>query len=419
MADRTERGPHGTPRLRLAACLGAGTLAIGLPLALMAQEDDGGGVRLTFSVDGRVEAHSNAALDPTDAESSAEAVTRLGFGASSTTRAARLSFDATAQVRAVLTGPSSLSDGIVNPDLRLSYSRASSNATFDAQVFWRDTDLGRETTLDDFEVASGKRQDTGASLALRWGNDTRLGFGLTADYTDTDYHDGSTEPDRRRLNLGAELRLDLSKATALTFTLTRGRLTSDNGTDSTTLGLDGTLSIARPDGSLTFGLALDDTDDGLRSGISLARSHERPRGGYGYRLGLTRDAGGDLRVTGGVNLRQDLPRGQITADLSRDITTADDDNSDRQVTRANLGLTQTLTDRTSLTLSAGFSESLNPADDSFTRKTNLGATLSHELGGDWMLDGGVSLTSQDTDATATAEDTSIFLGLRRTFEGRY
>lgn len=415
MADRAgARQDRGRRRGRLA--LGAALAAI--PVALLAQ-DDGGGVRLTFSVDGRLESRSNADLTPGGDEPSIEATAGLGFGIVSETRAARLAFEAGGDLRYVLDGPDDLEEGFVNPDLRLSYGRSSADAAFDADVFWRERDLARDRDIDDFDRATGEKQEFGGGLSLRWGETRRVGYGLNADYTETTFSDPG-EADYNRTNLGGSLRLDLSQAAALTFDLNSSRFDSEaNEDDRSSLSLDTSLAIARPDGTLTFGLVLDDNEDGLRTGIDVGRSYERPAGGYGYRLGLTRDVEGDLRLTGGLNLAQDLPRGRLTADLSQDVGTASDDDTERFVTRLDIGLTQDLTALTSLSLTGAYAQSLDPRDDSFTRNFDAGATLSHELGQDWLLDAGISYRARDSDDEARAEDTTVFLGLRRAFEVRY
>jgi hypothetical protein len=396
--------------------LGAALAAV--PMALLAQ-DDSGGVRMTFSVDGRLESHSNADLTPGGGEPSTEAVVRLGFGVLSETRASRLGLDAGGQLRYILDGPEDLPDGFVDPDLRLFYGRTSADAAFDADLFWRERDLARDREFDDFDRSSGERREVGGSVGLRWGETRRVGYGLSADYTEVTYSDPD-EDDFTRTNVGGSMRLDLSKATALTFDLTASRFDSEaDEDDDTSTGLDTGLAIARPDGTQTFGLTFDNDDDGLRTGVEVGRNYERPAGGYGYRLGVTRDVEGDLRLTGGLNLAQDLPRGRLTADLSREVGTSDDDNSERFITRFSVGLTQDLTPLTSLSLTGAYGESLDPSDDSFTRNFDAGATLSHQLTQDWLVDAGVSYQAEDTDDEARAEDTTVFLGIRRTFEVRY
>jgi hypothetical protein len=419
MADRarSQAGARQDRGRRRGLALGAALAAI--PVVLLAQEDGGGGVRLAFTVDGRLESHSNADFTPGGSEPSIEAVARLGFGAVSETRASRLAFDAGGELRYVLDGPEDIAEGFVNPDLRLSYGRTSADAAFDADLFWRERDLATDREFDDFDTASGERREIGGGVALRWGETRRVGYGLSADYIDTTYTDPD-ENDFTRTTLGGTMRLDLNPATALTFGLTGSRLDSeDDEDDGTTVGLDTGLSFARPDGTLTFGLSFDDDDDGLRTGFDVGRSFERPAGGYGYRLGVTRDVDGELRLTGGLNVAQDLPRGRLTADLSREIGTASDSNSERLITLFSVGLTQELTPLTSLSLTGAYGESLDPSDDSFTRNFDAGATLSHQLTQDWLVDAGVSYSAENTDDAPQAEDTTVFIGVRRTFEGWY
>lgn len=379
----------------------------------------GGGLRMTFGLDTRLETRSNPRFRPGGSESATEAVARLSFGLISETRTDRLAFEGGAELRGTLDGPSDTASGLVNPNLRLSYGRSSAGATFDTSLFLRETDLARSDNIDEFDDPAGIRRDVGGNVAFAWGNDAPVGYGLTASHTDTSFADGATEADRRRSSVGATLRLDVSQATSLTFALGRSRFDEDGAETRDTTTASATAAFARPDGALTLGLRAEDTPEGTRSALTAGRSFALPDGALSLGIGVTRGASGDAALSGSVGWSRELPRGQISASLSRDVTSGTEDDSEREITSARLGLTQSLTQRTSLSLNLGLSESRQTADDTTTRNATASATFSHALPQDWALDAGVSYRSREETFEGTARDTQVFLGLRRAFEIRY
>lgn len=265
--DPALRGQPGRIRRWLAQGVALAT-AVALPAALAAQQageeaggNTGGGVRLTFGLDTRVESHTNTGLDADGGRDSTEYDTRLRFGYLTETRVSRLAFDAAVRLQGDLGGEGGAGD-VANPDLSLSYARQGAGTSLDTQVFLREIDLGRDSTLEDFDGEAGTRRDTGGSLALRWGDDAPVGFGLDLSYTDSDFRDGAAEPDRTRLRYGATLRLDLTQATALTLGLAQTRFdAADEGPRDTTT-FDAGLAFDRPQGPLTLDLRLEDTPEG-------------------------------------------------------------------------------------------------------------------------------------------------------------
>lgn len=431
-ADRTPgratAGTAGSRRGRIRRWLAQGVAlvtAVALPAALAAQQaaeagagDAGGGIRLTFGFDTRVESHTNSGLAASGGRDTREYDSRLSFGFLTETRTSRLALDAALRARGNLGGDGGAND-VVNPDLTLSYARQGAGSSLDTQAFLRETDLGRDNTLEDFDGNQGTRRDTGGSITLRWGDDAPVGFGVNASYTDSNFSDGAGQPDRTRLRYGATLRLDLTQATRLTLGLTQSRFDAADDSPRDTTTLDAGLAFDRPQGALTLDLRLEDTPEGTRSSVTAGQTFEMPDGQLTARLGLTRGTSGATRVTGGLTYAHDLPRGQLTADLARDVTSGAEDDGERRITRASLGLTQALTPRTTLLLDLGLSESRATGGDATTQNGNASATLRYDLAQDWNLDVGVSHRLRDTDTTDTARDTSVFLGLSRNFEVRY
>lgn len=435
MRDRADRTPRRTTgsrpgRIRrwLAQVVTRGlalAAAVALPATLAAQQaadaaggDAGGGIRLTFGIDTQLESHTNADLTAGDARDSLEYDTRLRFGYLTETRNSRLAFDASVQAEGDLSGGTGTGD-VVNPNLSLSYARQGAGTSLDTRAFLSQIDLGRDGSLEDFDANQGTRRDTGGSLALKWGEDGPVGFGFDLSYTDSDFRDGATQPDRTRLRYGATLRLDLTQATSLTLGLAQTRFDAADDSPRETTAFDAGLAFDRPRGALSVDLRLEDTPEGTRAGLTLGHSVELPDGQIDARLGVTRGSSGDTNLTGGLTYARDLARGQFTASLARDVTSGNEDDSERRITRASLGLTQTLTPRATLLLDFGLSESRATEGDTVTQNANASATVRYGLAQDWNLDVGLSHRLRDTDTTGTARDTSVFLGLSRDFEVRY
>jgi hypothetical protein len=402
----------------LAAGLAGGLVLAGIPVAAQ----DGGGLRVTWGIDNRQFLHSNATLTPGGEDESFETNTRLSFGLSSVTPESYFTVDGGARLRYLKFldgGDSTLKNGLVSPDIRLSWGRGSAAARIDATAFWRETDLPQDRGLDDFDSLDGQRQDAGGTLAYRWGEDRRWGFGLRASVLDTRFIDAPGEVDRQRAQLGADLRLDLSEATVLTFGLTRNRF-DEVGEDprySTRASAD--LSIARPNGSFVIGASADNTLEGTRTGLSFGRSLDLPTGSLAARLGVTRGTDGDLSLTGTLDWSHALPNGQITASLSRGVLSDETTDSETRTTRVSLGLTRELSPRAVLTADFGFAESVDTETGDVTRNGAAGVMVSYDVGQDWLLDAGIRHRMREDPDTERAADNAVFVGLRKSFERQY
>lgn len=402
---------------QITAAAGVLSLALALPAALLAQ--DGGGVALTFGLDTRVVYRTNPDLTPGNSGSgTTESNTRLTFGLVSATPQATFTLDAATRLRygaRVTNGQTGLAD----PSFRIGYARSSAAASFEASASLTRVDLAQDSTVDEFEGANGTRTTRGADLALRWGEDRRVGFGLTGALRDVTYTDAPGEVDYQRLTLGASMRLDLSEVTALTIGLTEARYDPATGDTRDTTGLNATLSLARPNGAFTLTAGADDTPEGTRARFSLGRSIELPTGSLSAEIGVTRGTSGGAALTGALGYAQELPNGQLTANLSRSVQSSEDADTETRVTRASIGYSRGLGDRTRLSLDMGLAESRETATDTRTRNGNAGATVSYDLGQDWVLDGGVRYRLREETGLERARDTSVFLGLRKTVERFY
>lgn len=395
--------------------------------ALVAQPlaaQDEGGLRLTFGISARVESISNPGLTVPAEDTRNRISSRLSFGLTDTTRMGEVSLSAAGTLSA--DDDDNSTDGLIDPDLRLSVRRIGATSSVALSAFLRESDLdtlrGQVLDPDTGEITTdvlgnGTQRQTGGDVIFSFGEGGPWGGSLTAGLTDTTYSGDNSEVDNRRTSLGANLRFALDPATAVTAGLTWSRYDEDGQPSRDTLRPELGFRRDRPDGFAAASVFAEDTEDGTRAGLSFGRSWDRPGGSLAFSLGATRGVTGDLSPTGSLDWQRDLPRGSLSASLRRDVTSGDDDE-ESLVTTASLGLSHTISPLASVNFGLEASESEDTATNDTTRNAALSATYSHSLPYDWVLDAGLSHRIRDEDATGEATSDSVFLELRRSIEWR-
>lgn len=384
--------------------------------AVSASAQDAGGQRLVLGVETRLQSSSNPSLTLPGGPREAQFSTRLSFGYVTETRLARLALDGSVRLRLRETGR----NGIVSPQLNLSYGREVAGARLAATLFRRESDLSEDRGFDQFGATSGTRTDTGGTLDLRWGEDRRIGFGLTGSLTDSRFRNAPGEVDRRQSSLGGDIRLGLSDIADLTLGVTRSRFAPVGGVTRITTSYQAGLAFQRPDGELRLTTGLDDTPDGQRRRLLASRSLALPGGGaLSARIGATTGTSGGTRMVGGLGYERELPAGRLTADLDRSITSSSETDAEQQITRAALGLSRELTPLTRISLNLGLAESRSTATGIATRNATFDVTLGYLMTEDWTLDLGYRHRQERQAGGPAARDNMIFLGLRRDFETRF
>ncbi len=402
------------------AASGLGLVAlIALPLA--AQED--GGLRLTFGVAARVETISNPGLS-VPAEPRLESLsTRLSFGLSDKTRTGAVSLSAAGSLAA---DNDESTNGLEDPDLRLSWKRSGATSSLDLNAFLRESDLDtlRGVVLDPDTgeatkdvVGDGKQRQSGGGLTLAFGESGPWGGTLSAGLTDTTYSGSTDEVDSRDASLGGTLRFELDSATAVTAGLRWSRFDEDGAAYRDTLRPELGLRRNLAGGFASADVFAEDTEDGTRAGLSFGRSWELKDGSFAFNLGATRGVTGDLSPTGTLDWQKDLPRGSLSASLRHAVTSGSDD-TETIVTTASLGLGHTISPLASVNFGLNASDSEDTVTNETTRNAALSATISHSLTQDWILDAGVSHRMRDEDGTGLATSDTVFLELRRSFDWR-
>lgn len=370
---------------------------------------------LRFSTGLRALTDSNAGLDPTSLGRSNSLGLRLGVELASETALSRLAFSASGTLR-TSSGADDGADGFVSPNVALSYTRAVANADLALNATLTEADLD-DDAVTSLTSGPGTRRTGTVSGALNWGTAGPLGFGITAGLTDLSYQDAPGLSGNRRTRLGATARADLSQVLSLTLGLSHSRFDPDDGSAvRDTRSLDAGLTLTRPRGTLGLTLGLDDTEDGGRERLTFRHQIELPQeAGLSYSLGVAQGVNDDRFVTASLAYDQTFARGQLTIDVSRDVTSSDTTDAETLQNRASIGWQQEVTPTGSLSLALDWAQSTDTATDLDTSNTRLSATWNQSLPQDWALDLGYVHRIRDKDGVGKGDSNQIFLELRRDF----
>lgn len=410
-------------------------LLVALPMAVQTQERGPVGPRLTFGIQQRLDSNDNLDLDPVSRGHSTHADTRLSLGFYSETPGQSFSFLTSGVLRAS-SGPGfgAEGSGFITPSARVSYGRIGPGSSFDLSAHVTETEIDFVRSLADLDDGSGvivlpgdladlrgtgTRRSIGASAALRWGQDGPLGFGIDAGVSDISYHDASSTSlhDHRRVWVGASTRMVLAPAVRAEFGLRQSHYTSSNPLTDNRDTFGATASLVRdlPDGSVSGQATFDRTEDGNRLGLSVGRSLELPRATLSASIGATRLATGRTGLTGAANFTYEaLPRSRITGSLER-MAIADSDDNEQLLTALSLGLTQDLTERSSLSLDLFYTR----RDQGVARDVDtgsIGAAYRLNVTEDWDLNLGYRHRMRKESGVRDAHSNAVFLTLGRSFD---
>jgi hypothetical protein len=456
-----------------AALLGA----VCLPILPALAQDRIDAVRMSFGIDQGFEYGDNLALDTPAEGSSTIATTTLSFGLISETDTQKLDFGISGALQIENTPDT---DGTVtdfaDPRFTLGYLRegADSELAINANYFSSNIDT---LTLDDFIndegivvlpedfsglQGSGTRSSYGFNIGLDLFQDDPFGLELDAGTSGVDYT-GTSDPDLFNYNrtfAGARALLRFSDVltgtvglrystydandedqTYRTRTTTRvgviydisARATLEANLGYTEIETEtndapttnrskpvGNLSYvyAMPNGQITADLdATVDEDGDERVNLQFGRSMELPDGSLSYSLGLTDPEFGSINPIGSLNWTRNLPDGRISAQLSRSVTTDNQDNTQLS-TLIVIRYNQNINDVSSFGLTASYGEQDGSEDEDATKRTGIEATYSHALTEDWNLNTGVAYRTFEQNSSGTASSPSIFLSIGRRFDFR-
>lgn len=405
----------------------------------LAQDNDSGGMVLTFGYEQTADWTDNLGLAPTSPGATLQLISDLSVGFLAETRTTSFSFDTGFRLRAVNSpGPGSFDFSTNEPSYALGYTYRTVDTTLRLNASFSEGDIAFDTdpliylTADGFldlpvDLAdlsgSGNRRSLsyGASFEILQDRPFGLTFGLQV--SDIDYGADVTTPelvDITRITGEIAARFDIDGATRADVTLTRV-LTQELGfADRELTTLEADLTLTRPTGSLTFGTQIQQVDNGDRAyGFDISRELLMPEGSLTVAAGLTRTTADDLITTGSLSYNRNLPGGNsINARLSRTVT-PDSRDGNEVLTSLSLGGTLPLTPVATLGLNAAFVRTDETQAGITTDISSLSATLNYDLTRDWSLTASAGIERRDETGGGAAQSESFSLTLARDFSYRY
>ena len=442
-----------------AALIGAAILAdAGAALS----QDAAGGLRLTFGISSDLRAHDNLDLDPVSAGSTVRFDNRLSFGLESETRRQKLALNVAGTLRAEEAPGTGLSTGFESPSVNLSYALEGANArlSFDASVNRTEVDgfstleEGDDPSVTDLITDVGTRDNRRAKLTLETGLSAPLGFVLELEHRGVRY-DGTTDPglferttnsaqataklrfssltegqvlasitrykaedalsttrDTRALSFGVSH--ELSETTVLEASF--GMRKIEDSVTGVTQGSEVSLSLSRalPRGAVALFVNSEQTSAGRLSTVEVEGQYALPAGSITIGLGAMDADGIDPKAIGRLSYSHELPRGRVTASLSRSFSVNDDAEIQR-ATRAALGLRYEVNAPSAVTFDIDYIDFSDAGSGVITDSTRgkFRAAYQHELARGWMFSVGYERRYLFTSGSGTAWDNAVFVTIDR------
>lgn len=436
-----------------------GAAALALVTGDPALAQDSGGLQMTLGVTERLEASENAGLTDPSSGRLTSSTTSLSFGLSSETRSQILRLNASGALRFEFGDGAAAPNSFDNPSFSAFYSVTNANSALTLQASADRSLLARAmpTVEDPDPQGEGTRLQYSASALLDLGTGGPLGLTLEAGqsgarFSDADQADTETlkysATGHLRFASGATARLSASQSDYdEDAALNLRRETSDVSLGwtqplSPVLSLDASVGQQRVDTRLAG--FLTDRTEGLsgQAGLTL----DLANGQAGLRLSQSQEPGAvrqtilaerqvdlgnqTIEVTLGTTRQDDAQAvaigslrwthlsgvGELSIDLGRSVGSG---GLDTEVTtdRLSLGLSREVgaSGRVSLDLTA---VRIDETAADLVERTDLSASYSRDLGQDWRMSVGASMTRRDQEGEASATSRLIFLSISRDFNLR-
>ncbi|MEP6327168.1 hypothetical protein [Sulfitobacter pontiacus] len=409
-----------TPFLR--PSVAATTLLISVSPAAVLNAQDTSGHQVSLSVQQRLDYASNPDLNIDETDSEFFATTEFTLNVTRETAAHEFSFGAAFDLIAGRDDDDR--NGFSNPNLRVDYAQESAAGTFELNAFLNEIDVDTLDFIEDVDVGTvssvsgtGTRRRVGGGASYSFGRDATFGGSVLLNLRDTTYSDttDTSLTDTQRTTLGTDLRFDLSPVTRATLALRHTTLEeegqADEDIDSATLSLVKDL----PNGSVTFRASATDQDSGTRKKFDLRRTLDLPRGDLRFNLGVTDPIEGSEALVGGVTWRHDLPRGEMQLRLGHDVT-GDEQEDETRISSVSFRLEQQITTRWNSNFLLSYRDSRNQQSGQNTETTRVSLNFDYELTQDWDMRFGAEHRRRDRSLSGTADNTRVFMALRRDFD---
>ncbi|MFW2541566.1 hypothetical protein ACN2XU_02910 [Primorskyibacter sp. 2E107] len=427
--------------------LAAGLALLGTALPLAAQErGEAGGVWLRFGITQRIEATQNADLSLKSDGPTFGAETGLAFSLSSETRSDYLGLTIGTALRHV-SAPDpddDVSFGIKAPRVELSYRRNGAGSQFQSRLSAQVEDIaylrgiaeflnedgtlpeGIETVEDlinlDDRRATGQRRTLAANSALRVGEGGPVEAGLRLTARHVDYFD--TDPtlyfDSQRYALRGDVKLRLADNLTMTSQLGYAEYHEEGSALRETWDLGFGLSHERPRGSLSFSVSASQVEEGTSYSLSSGWAPKLANGSLSFSLGASRSANGTDAVTGGVSYSRKLPRGTLSAQLRRGLTSGTED-TEELFTLTSASYRHAFSPLTGMQFSLSYLDTKDLAAGARTNRGELGLGIQHRLSKEWAVNLGYRrvMLRETAVGSGWAESDSVYVSMGRTFSHRF
>ncbi|MEP1202168.1 MULTISPECIES: hypothetical protein [Rhodobacterales] len=420
------------------------------------------GLTARLDITQRLEFSDNPDFD-VDGNSDFFGRTILGFGLESVTNLQRFTLNLGTDIEEGRDDRSGVD--VTNSFASLRYDRNTRNASIGVSAEYRESDTS-SSFFDDFDIDGNViNQDSGTRETYRFGLEGAVGreapvgssfswnyseiryrdtndldltdqstsdfqgqvdfritpqitTSLTGKYIDFDAQGNGTN--RRTTGLGLSTALEINPILTADVGLSYDRIERSGDETGTDEGLSVDLGLIRtmPKGSvgLQFSSDITSNDNGRRSYLSVTRNLELPRGDLSVELGVTgADTIGNNPLVN-INYQHELPTAALSFGVSQRVV-IDSDNNEQINTTLRAGYDQQINSQSSYGVSATFYDrnDLSGAEDDGQR-IDISLNYRHDLTRDWGLVSGISYAHSTEDDGEDRRQTTIFVGLQRSFD---
>ena len=132
-------------------------------------------------------------------------------------------------------------------------------------------------------------------------------------------------------------------------------------------------------------------------------------------IGVTTLDGDDPNLIGRLVFRQELDSSRIRFNLNRQVRT-DNNDEERLTTRLGVGYDRDINAVSGLAFDFGFSLAEGNASSNEVERTSFDISYRRSITEDWFMRTGISYDYRDEDNVGSADSTSVFFSLNRTFD---
>jgi len=412
------------------------TLAI---VTTPANGQEQGGLTSRFSVQQAIEVTSNPTLIPDNTDTRTFTSTDLGYVLNSRTRSSEFEFSAAGQIRYVIDGSETSTDGLTFGDetLGLSYTKEVLRSQFSVSADYDRDDLSffdtvslidtDDTTLaDDFGDVAGSGSRENLRYRLDYQNDARgpFGWGTTLSGSKLNYNNVTSTSlvDSDVLNGSVNAHLKINPNFQITTRLGYVQRDTETTDQSSTVDFRLGVTAERADnlavrGNLSYS-APENNDDrfSISAGFTMTPSE---RSSLSFDAGATISDGFGTRFMG--SLEYEVQRTK-TASFSVRLNTEVTDSIDDEVvvdTAAILGADFELNPVTSMSFNVSYAQESEVDTDIDQSQVSTSLQLNRQLTNDWQMQVGASYINSMESGLEDASSGAIFFNVGRDWVARH